>query len=82
MATRDAYRHRIQGPTLRYKARGIRLTPALWEAIDDEADELGMTSGELLRRRLSKLFHLDDDVQNSNSSRGKEPHEEVVDLPL
>lgn len=69
MATREATKKDARPPDGRYEPKGIRLSPELWAAITQEADSLGMSVSEVLRRRLGRIFQVESDVRKSNPAR-------------
>ena len=60
------------------ESRGLRLPQALWQRIDSEADATGMSTNELLKRRLTVAFDFDSKVQKS--SFAEDFHAMEIDL--
>lgn len=52
-------------PSKGTSVKGIRLPDAVWNRIDCEAAELGMTRNELLGRRLKRAFSVETEVGKS-----------------
>ena len=54
-------------PPVRYESRGLRLHPALWELIDEEARSVKLKTTDFLRRKIEDAFAFDPDVQKSDT---------------
>lgn len=52
---------------IRYESRGLRLHPALWEQIDNEARSVKLKTTDFLRRKIEDAFLFDPDVQESHT---------------
>lgn len=57
------------------ESRGLRLHPALWEAIEREAKQVKLRPTDYLRRRIEDFFSFDPDghIVPSNVHQLREP---------
>lgn len=81
MSTHEATEPRARPKDGQYEPRGIRLSPALWEAIAREAEALQMSISEVLRRRLGYIFRVDADVQKSTAKSVEMPRLTLKEVP-